>query len=550
MTFFKDILKKAGLSSPASVKDKDSEKRITVLYGTQSGNSEFIAREASEYMKKKGMKTICRNMSGYSSKELTHENVVLIVVSTHGEGEPPVQARKFYRELSQTTTSLANLKYAVCALGDSSYSFFCEAGVNIDRMLKEKGAQSLFERTVCDVEFREPAIQWIKNTYNSLSGREITAPAQAVRKEVSRTWITGIVDERYPLYKNAGDKECWHISLATRHPVPEYEPGDCIGIMPVNDQDLVGRILTTLSCRGDELIDSGGGLETLQHALLHKTELTTLTPALLQQYNQYAASGKLKDLLDNDDKLKEYVGCRDVSDMLNDFPSNIGYDDLLKILHPLAIRYYSVASGNPANKKIIDIAVRSVQFDYCGRTYQGACSVPLCKDYAVGHSLSFFIKQNNNFRLPSDTSSPIIMIGSGTGLAPFRAFLQDISHRQSGRKTWIIAGDRNSESGVIYQEDFEDFHKKGVLTRFDTVFSRDTATKNYVQHHLYRNGREFIKWMDSGAHLFVCGSIKMADDVKNSIVAIVREQKNLSNDEALAFLQDLRREKRYSEDVY
>lgn len=524
-------------------------RKITILYGSQTGNAEFIAREIHAYLKKKGITTVVASIANYTPANLANEQVALFVISTHGEGEPPDTAKIFYKALQKTEEgTLTGLQYAVCALGDSSYSLFCQTGKDIDLWLKQKGAEPLFGRTDCDIDFRPQALQWIRNVYTSLSGKGIIETSHNTMED--RKWVTAHIACKYQLYRNSYDRDCYHLSFHTKEAGFIYQPGDCIGIMPQNDSSLVNQVLQVFGFTGTELVETFEGAKNIKELLTHGVEISSVTQAILERYAQYTSTSALQELLTDAEKLKHYLHCCDILDMAHDFPAKILPSQLIEVLNPLSPRLYSVTSSLKVSPGAVDIAVRSIKQDYRQRMRNGACSVPLCDRYSVGSTLTFFVRQNNNFRLPLNDSLPIIMIGAGTGIAPFRAFLQERSATGAKGKIWLIAGDRYASQGFIYQNEIETYNKQGLLTKLNVAYSRESTNWHYVQDILHEQGADVVQWLNRDAVVYVCGSLKMSHSVKESFILILQKYMKLDKEEALLCLQTLKAEKRYCEDAY
>jgi sulfite reductase (NADPH) flavoprotein alpha-component len=527
---------------------------ITILYGSKTGNASFIAHEMQKYLQQKGMEASCTDMASYKPQNLKKESVLLIVISTHGEGEPPQTVQNFFTEcFSSDFAQLPNLSYAVCALGDSSYTRFCQAGRDIDNRLAGLGATRSLNRTDCDVEFRAAATQWIADVYKKIKDGDLKthiAITEETTSSVDKNWLTTKVTARYPLYKTKSGKECWHITLETDHPEFTYEPGDCLGILPQNNALLVNQLIQTLGYAEGTTTETPHGAQTIANALTHQYEITTINLSILERYLALTHNPDLKRLLAEPSKRDEYIRCSDLLDLVTDYTSAIAPADFLSLLNPIYPRLYSLSSSQITAPKKADITVRSVKKDYRNRQRLGTCSVPLCDDFTEGEALKLFIKKNPNFRLPTNNKAPVIMIAAGTGIAPFRAFLHEREKTGATGNYWLFVGDRSLTDGFLYRNEMEQLQSTGILKRLNVAYSRESQTPAYIQQTLRDNGPEVAQWIDSGAYLYVCGLEKMASDVRETLVQILIETKKIPKKQASTMLHNLHADKRYCVDAY
>ncbi|WP_242524144.1 diflavin oxidoreductase [Methylacidiphilum caldifontis] len=528
---FKQEEKEQSLSIPQTT--------IRIFYGSQTGNAEELAKRMGRKLQSVNFPVTVMDLADYKKVDLTKESYALFCVSTFGEGEPPDNAREFWEFLSSPEAPrLENLKYALLALGDSAYPDFCQAGKNIDKRLEELGAQRIFPRIDCDVDYEESATKWIENVFEILP-RTLQLPTQEdslIRelKEESPKILTfqqtlspkiphpphtkqnpfpSRVLENRRLTLMGSEKETRHIELSLEGSELCYLPGDAVGIYPTNWPVLVQEIIETLGYTGEEIVPTPNG------------ENVPLREALYRYY--------------------------EINSILDDFPKKgIGAVELVKNLRSLSPRYYSIASSPKVYEMEIHLTVVVVRYIQHGRWRRGVCSNFLA-EATPKVPIPIFIRPNPNFRLPSDPSTPIIMIGPGTGVAPFRAFLQERAATGAKGKNWLFFGEQHRSTDFFYQEELENYLKEGILTHLDTAFSRDQSYKIYVQHRMLEKAQDIWSWLQEGAYIYVCGDAhRMAKDVDIALHQICETAGGLSKEKAQEYIQNLRSSKRYLRDVY
>ncbi|MEK6991446.1 assimilatory sulfite reductase (NADPH) flavoprotein subunit [Paenibacillus sp. FSL K6-1566] len=543
-------------------------KEITVLFGSQTGNCHGLAKKLTKKLEETGMKVTLSSMSDFKPNTLKKLQHLLILVSTHGEGEPPDNAIPFYEFLhSKRAPQLDGLQYSVLALGDTSYEFFCQTGKDFDKRLEELGGQRLAPRVDCDVDFDEPASEWMTQVLRSLnqsgglsaaSGEAAAvALSESTESEYSRSNpFQAEVLENMNLNGRGSERETRHIEISLEGSNLQYEPGDSLGIYPENHPLLVDELITAMGWNADEevVINKNGEVRKLRDALLRHYEITVLTKPLIEQVAKLTGHEGLKGLLEpgHEQELRNYIQERDLLDLVQDYGlREVPARDLVGVLRKIPARLYSIASSPKAYPDEVHITVRTVRYEAHGRNRYGVCSVQLAERLEAGDSLPVYIQHNPNFKLPANPDTPIIMIGPGTGVAPFRAFLGEREEIGASGKSWLFYGDQHFATDFLYQIEWQRWLKEGVLTRMDVAFSRDTEQKVYVQHRMLENSKELYQWLQEGACVYVCGDEKkMAHDVHAALGTILEQEGGLSPEEASEYLTLMQQQKRYQRDVY
>ncbi|MDQ0337417.1 sulfite reductase (NADPH) flavoprotein alpha-component [Caldalkalibacillus uzonensis] len=557
---------------------------ITVLFGSQTGNARRLAEKLTEKLKEHGFQITCSAMDDFKPQKLKNVRILLIVVSTYGEGDPPDNALSFYEFLhSRKAPCLKELQYSVLALGDSSYEHFCKTGQDFDKRLKELGGEQLYPRTDCDVDFEDPAQEWMEGILRTLhempeSASAITAatvsagsPAPGPSPALLASGTPPVTDQ--PVYSRShpfeaevldnlnlngrgSDRETRHLELSIEGSNLQYEPGDCLGIYPQNQPMLVDTLINVMGWHPEELVPVGKerGECPLREALLRHYEITVLTKTVLEQVAQLSANPGLKELLKqgNEKAFRAYVEGRDLLDLVEDYAlSGIPARDFVPMLRMIPPRLYSIASSPKASPEEVHLTIRAVRYHAHGRQRFGVCSVYCAERVQPGDTLPVYVHHNPDFKLPSNPDTPVIMIGPGTGVAPFRGFLAEREEIGAKGKTWLFFGDRHFRTDFLYQLEWQRWLKEGVLTRMDVAFSRDTDSKVYVQHRMQEKSRELFEWLEEGAHVYVCGDKqRMAKDVHAALIDILEGEGGMSREESEAYLTRMRQEKRYQRDVY
>jgi sulfite reductase (NADPH) flavoprotein alpha-component len=555
------------VSAPAPAVSKE----VTVLFGSQTGNSQKLAKKLSDKLQKQGFEVTLSSMSDFKPNTLKKVENLFIVVSTHGEGEPPDNAISFHEFLhSKRAPQLEGLRYSVLALGDTSYEFFCQTGKDFDKRLEELGGKRIAPRVDCDVDFEESAEEWMTSVLSSLSEASAASAAVPALATVGVPAVEGgaqieysrsnpfhaAVLENLNLNGRGSDRETRHLEISLEGSNLQYEPGDCLGIYPKNHPRLVEELIEAMGWKQDELvsINKQGEERPLKEALTNNLEITVLTKPLLEQVAKLTSGGTLQELVSagREQELRDYIRDRDLLDLVQDYSlKGISAKEFVSVLRKLPARLYSIASSPTAYPDEAHLTIRKVSYESRGRQRYGVCSTYVSEMLQPEDPVPVFIQNNPNFKLPQNTDTPIIMIGPGTGVAPFRAFLGEWEELGAQGKTWLFFGDQHFSTDFLYQVEWQRWLKDGVLTRMDVAFSRDEEKKVYVQHRMLEKSKELYQWLQDGANIYVCGDEKkMAHDVHSALATIIQQEGGLSSEEALEYLARMQQEKRYQRDVY
>ncbi len=544
----------AGLPPAAGL----SARTLTILYASETGNGAGLARRLADRARAAGLDPLLADMADYKPRRLKEEQDLLIVASTHGEGAPPTSAAGFFEFVEgRKAPRLEGLRYAVLALGDSTYEFFCGAGRRIDDRLAALGAERLRDRVECDVDYDEPAAGWIDAALAALGpvAGAAAAPVPAVPAAPVATVhdrtnpFPAIVIENLPLTGRGSSKETRHVELSLEGSGLTFAPGDALGVMPRNDPALVEALLSALGLSGGETLELKGAETTLGRAFGEGLEITAATPRFLERWAELSGAAALKDLAG--DARSAFLRENHVIDIVRRYPAR-GVDAaaLAAGLRPLQPRLYSIASSVTAIPDEVHLTVSTVRYDLNGEERFGVASGQFSRHAGPETVLPVHVQENPRFRLPAD-DAPIIMIGAGTGVAPYRAFLQEREARGTAGRSWLFFGERNFDSDFLYQTEWQGFLKDGVLSRMNVAFSRDGADRTYVQHRLMEEARDVYAWLEEGAHLYVCGDgAKLAPDVHRTLLAIVEAQGRCGKAAAADYLGALQESRRYQIDVY
>lgn len=550
------------LPTPIATKPASQGKPLTILYGSRTGNGEGVAKQAVKNATALGFDVKLKSMESYKNNDLKGETNLLVIVSTHGEGEPPFQAKTFHEFLfSKRAPRLDGINFSVLALGDSSYLKFCQTGIEIDGRLEELGAKRISPRVDCDVNFRAQALQWITDSLDSLrdtkSESTATSP-EIISEETESSPIHGKhnpfqaqVLEKTFLHGRDSNRQTLHVELSLENSGLTYEPGDSLGVFATNPPELVEHLLETVKLSPSDEIIFENEKTTLSDSLFKNYELTQITPDVLNRYAKLTDNNKIKEILQSTDSVKEFIYGKDLVDLFTLFPEKLNAEQFTSLLRPIQPRLYSISSSPLAVPDEVHLTVGVVKYKNGDRKKTGLCSVFLSDRTEENESAPVFVEKNNNFRLPENPQTPIIMVGAGTGIAPYRAFVQHREMSENSGKSWLIFGNRHSESEFLYQLEWQRHLREGSLTRLDVAFSRDSDEKVYVQNRIQEHGKLLFDWLESGAHFYVCGDMKkMAHDVHNELLAAVQKHGGMSKEAAEAYVLSLQHQRRYQTDVY
>ncbi|MFJ7684468.1 assimilatory sulfite reductase (NADPH) flavoprotein subunit [Peribacillus butanolivorans] len=551
--------------SVAQPSGKTISKEVTILYGSQTGNAQGLAENAARKLEGNGFQVTTSSMSDFKVNNLKKVQNLLIAVSTHGEGDPPDNTLSFHEFLhGRRAPSLGDLRFSVLALGDSSYEFFCETGKQFDKRLEELGGTRLFPRMDCDLDYDEPAAEWLEGVISSLSeeqGSTVSAVPATITPVSEHTYsrtnpFKAEVMENINLNGRGSNKETHHIELSLEGSGLTFEPGDSLGIYPQNDSILVDMLLKELNWDPEEIVkvNKQGDLRKLRESLISNFEITVLTKSLLEQAAQLSGNEDLEALLSagNEEKLKEYREGRDLLDFVRDFGKwGESAQEFVSILRKIPARLYSIANSLSAYPDEVHLTVGAVRYDSHGRERKGVCSILCAERLQPGDTLPVYIQHNQNFKQPKNPDTPIIMVGPGTGIAPFRSFIQEREETEANGKTWLFFGDQHFVTDFLYQTEWQKWLKTGVLTKMDVAFSRDADEKVYVQHRMLEHSRKLYEWLQEGAAVYICGDEKnMAHDVHNTLIEIIEKEGQMSHADAQDYLEEMQQNKRYQRDVY
>ena len=554
---------------------------LVVLYGSQTGTAEALAQRLANEARKRSFAARVLPANDFASVDWKAEQRLLLITSTWGDGDPPDNAIAFWSHLnSEPTPRLDHLAFSVLALGDRNYSDFCGAGRKFDERLAALGARRVLPRAECDADYEAEAATWIEGVWTALNGSEPVISESVIRKPVevlpaaaptgslitdslitsplpysrTRPCPARLVTNRRLNAAGSG-KDTRHFEIALDGSGLNYEVGDALGVRPTNCPALVGEILKALGCDGEEAVKESGDRETsLRHALSHSFQITQPSSTFLSAVAERTDDPTLLGLLDPTKKIEldQFLHGREIIDFLLRWPAaKFSPAEFTALLRKLQPRLYSISSSLKANPGQVHLTVAAVRYESRGRERKGVCSTFLADRAEAGTPVPVFVHSSPGFRLPTDGTRPVIMVGPGTGIAPFRAFLQERRALGAAGRNWLFFGDQRRDCDFLYREEVEALLAAGTLSRLDTAFSRDQAEKIYVQNRMLEHAREFWSWLESGAHLYVCGDAKrMAKDVDAALHQIVGTAGGRSKEQAVEYVQKLKTEKRYQRDVY
>jgi len=541
-------------------------KTLTILYASQTGNAKGVASQLEKNAAAAGITVKLINTSDYKAKALKNETHVLIVASTNGEGEAPDDAIEFHEFLlGKKAPKLPNLSYSVLALGDSSYEFFCQTGKDFDERLKALGAKQVLPRLDCDVDYDSDCESWISTIVDTLKDDLKASEAVLAPVVTLPTAGAGQYSKQNPLaaeftlsQKITGRdsaKDVRHIEIDLGESGLTYQTGDALGVYFDNNQALVTELLAALNFSGEEIVSlkvSGEQQEfSLKDAFISQLEITQTAPAFIEFWAKQSGNEALATIAEDKNNTREFAANHQIVDVVSLASAEISAQDFVDALRKITPRLYSIASAQAEVEEEVHLTVGLVAYENDGKQRFGGASHFLAEGIEEGQSVRVFVEHNDNFRLPSDSNTPVIMIGPGTGVAPFRAFMQQRDADEASGDNWMFFGDQTFTQDFLYQVEWQNYLKSGLLTRMDVAFSRDQAEKVYVQDRLKEQASDVFSWLERGAHLYICGDAnRMAKDVHQTLLDIIAEHGNLSAEQAEQYLKDLRSNKRYQKDVY
>jgi sulfite reductase (NADPH) flavoprotein alpha-component len=559
---FSDSTQAAAL---AQAEPEQPKAPLLLLYGSQTGTAEGLAKKTAKVAETRGFAPRVVSMEKYDTVDLTKENHVLVITSTYGDGEPPDPAQNFWNWLkTDAAPRLEHLHYSVLALGDTNYSAFCQFGKDCDERLAALGAKRVLDRKDCDVDYETPAQEWTEAVFSKLAPADASAAsATTITSATVAAEVSTAYDRKNPFpspllrnLKLTGEKsakDVRHFELGLAGSNLNYEVGDALGVFPSNCPALVSEILTALGCDGEEAVSAGTRELPLRLALTQHYDVTKPSTEFLAAAAKRASGGELATLLDPSRKndLKQWLYGREIIDVLLGLGSQFSAAEFVALLKKLAPRLYSISSSLKAHPDEVHLTVSAVRYEAHGRARKGVASTFLADRVGDSGTATVFVQPSHGFKPPTNSDTPMIMVGPGTGIAPFRAFLEERQVLGAKGHNWLFFGDQKRATDFLYEEQLTGWAKDGILTRLDVAFSRDQAEKIYVQNRMLESAKELWGWLENGAHFYVCGDAsRMAKDVDHALHTIIEQVGGKSPDDAKAYVAKLKSDKRYQRDVY
>ncbi|MGB1293574.1 MAG: assimilatory sulfite reductase (NADPH) flavoprotein subunit, partial [Pseudoalteromonas sp.] len=505
---------------------------LTILYGSQTGNSKGVATKLKEQAESRGLAVKLVSMADYKPTALKKEKFLTVVVSTYGEGEPPEDAETLHEFLTtKKAPKLDGVKIAVIGLGDSSYEFFCQTAKDFEERLTKLGAETIYQRADLDVDYDDEAATWITGALDAFEpdlkaqqdagGQVVSMPFGAPTAAASQyTKQNPFAAELSLVQKITGrdsTKDVRHVEISLEGSDITYTPGDSLGVYFLNDEALVDEVLELTQIDAASKVQLGDEELSIRDALIEKLELTQSYPGFVEKYAVATGTPELLKLVEDKAAMREYIEPRQIFDVIRQNPAKIEAQTLVDCLRKLQARLYSIASSQAEVEDEVHLTIGLVEFDAFGSEHLGGCSGYLARRAEEGCKVKVFSEHNDNFRLPSNDDTPVIMVGPGTGIAPFRAFLQERDSREASGKNWLFFGNPHFTQDFLYQVEIQGYLKSGLLSKVDVAFSRDQAEKVYVQDKLRQNSKDVFAWLEAGAHIYICGDAnRMAKDVHNA----------------------------------
>ena len=544
-------------AQPQPVAQSKPRQPLTILYASESGNAEGLAMRAKKSAQKHGLDAKVFDFADADFGLLAKSKNILVFAATWGEGDPPSRAVDFYAALmSDAAPRIEGVRFAVLALGDTAYTQFCATGKAIDARLEALGGKRAFARVDLDLDYAKQAADWTEKALTELAPADEAATATVVHVDfkggaqladdeepgfTAESPLTAEISQLVNLNGSGSTRETWHIEIAADAPGFSYLPGDAIGVVPENDPQLALDVA--------EAVGLGADGEVVKK-LRERYDITTLSRAFVQAYAKLTQRTDVAALAD-EKAFAEFSDDRQLVDLIATYPEKLKPEQLFGLLRPLPGRLYSVASSPKAHPGEAHLLVGTVRWESHGRKRGGVASTYFADRRKVGDPVRIYVKPNRHFRIPEDGKRPIIMIGAGTGVAPYRAFIEERAELGAAGKSWLFFGERNYTNDFLYQLEWQDHLAAGALSRIDVAFSRDQPEKIYVQHRLWEERAELLKWVEDGAHIYICGDEKgMARDVDATLARILAEAARGDDEAGRAKLKELAKAGRYQRDVY
>lgn len=540
-----------GILAPFSTTQEETGLPVTILWGSQTGTAEGLAKKFAKKAKTSGISPKVQDATEFDFSTLSSEEHLLIITSTYGDGEAPDNIQGFYTSLhADDAPSLAGVNYSILSIGDSSYPDFCQCGIDLDNRFKALGATCIAERIDCDLELDEDFANWTNNVISVLG--EASSNEEEEEEEAGYTKKNPFNSKlltNYNLNKPTSDKATHHLEFCLKESGLSYEAGDALGMYPVNDPELIEEFLEILPFDGTEKITED---ENLKSSMLFTYEIKNLTIPVLKEWATRSASPDLLAIIEDKAAMADFMWGRDIIDLQKHYPLTFeSPSDFLSVLKKLAPRLYSISSSPKAHPDEVHLTVGYVKYESQGSMRKGVCSSYLAERCTEEFPPRIFMHSNKAFRPPTQPDAPMIMVGPGTGIAPFRAFLEERFATQAKGENWLFFGNPHVATDFLYEEQLTDFQEKGYLHKLSLAFSRDQTEKVYVQDKIIENGEELFKWLENNGHFYVCGDAsRMAKDVDTALHKIIEVHGNMSEEDAAEYVNTLKAERRYSRDVY
>ncbi len=547
----------SGASAPAVASGPSIP--VTILVGSQTGNAENTAKKLAKNMSKMNFEPKVIDMGAYDKSKLASEKNLLVITSTYGDGEPPDNAAELHGYLMNgSAPKLDGVKFSVLALGDREYPDFCKCGIEFDTRLGELGGERVFNRIDCDVDYDKEFKLWCDGVIAAFGGGAAASVAVAEADEETgyskKNPFSADIRINRNLNAPKSERETHHIEIALDGSGLEYEVGDALGVYPANDASVVDEILAAMPFNVNDSVPlPDGGEASLRDALIYYYDIRSINKAIVEKWQTRSGSPFLRSLVEADkkDEYDNYCWGRELIDLILEHPADFSDgEDFVGFLRKLQPRLYSISSSPKAHPGEVHLTIAIVRYESFGRKRGGVCS-SWFSDRSKDQKARVFVHANKAFRPPSNGDTPLIMIGPGTGIAPFRAFLEERAAVGAKGSNWLFFGNPHAATDFLYQDELEAMQKSGVLTKLDTAFSRDQKQKIYVQDKMIESGVELWKWLEQGSYVAVCGDAsRMAKDVDNALHKVIEVHGGKTPEQAAEYVSQLKKDKRYVRDVY